>query len=88
VQRSLVQKLGLERAALIGTTVSEVVLDMKGAHSSVVSLIRSWYRYITVEVALAGAVAHDFNNVLNVIDLCSSQLLERMENADKAMSDG
>jgi len=48
---ALVQKLGLEREALIGARISEAALDMKEVRSVVLSMIRSGYRHITMEVA-------------------------------------
>jgi signal transduction histidine kinase len=50
---ALVQWSGLERDQLIGTAVSEAVIDMTTAHSLALSLIRSGYRYSTTEVTAA-----------------------------------
>jgi PAS domain S-box-containing protein len=48
---AVLQRLGLERAdQLIGAAVTEAVLDMETAHRCVQSLIRSEYRYSTLEV--------------------------------------
>jgi hypothetical protein len=46
-----VRRFGLERTdQLIGTAITEVVLDVKTARCLVLSLIRSGYRYSTIEV--------------------------------------
>jgi signal transduction histidine kinase len=48
---AMLQTLGLERAdQVIGAAVTEAVLDMETAHRCVQSLIRSEYRYSTIEV--------------------------------------
>jgi signal transduction histidine kinase len=48
---ALVQRLGLERAdEIIGAHVTEAVLDMETARRVTQSLIRSGYRYSTIEV--------------------------------------
>jgi hypothetical protein len=47
---ALVQRRGLERAnEMIGAPVTEAALDMEMAHRVALSLIRSGYRYSTIE---------------------------------------
>jgi signal transduction histidine kinase len=48
---AVAQRLGLERSdQLIGAAITEAVLDIETAHSIMLSLIRSAYRYSTMEV--------------------------------------
>jgi PAS domain-containing protein len=46
---ALLQRLGLERDAVIGTKISEVLLDLESSRDAVRSVIRSGYRHKTAE---------------------------------------